>query len=92
MSNYDKNLTRALAILITEVDEFDVCFQAGTVVVRGQHLNPQNDDERAVLEILMADKEFGFAVSTLESLAKELRALQQVWVDAADELKLEAAA
>jgi len=40
----------------------------------------------------MADKEFGFAVSTLESLAKELRALQQVWVDAADELKLEAAA
>ena len=92
MSMHPTNLTRALAILTTEVDEFDVCFKAGSVIVRGQHLNPLVDEDRAVLAILMADKEFGFSVSTVENLARELRALQKVWCDAADELELEAAA
>ena len=92
MTNHDKNLTRALAILTTEVDEADVCFEAGSVIVRGQRLNPLIDDERSVLAILMADKEFGFSVSTVENLAKELRALQQVWFDTAKNLELEAAA
>lgn len=85
-------LATALAILTTEVDEADVTFKAGSVVVRGQSLDPQVDADRAVLAILMADKEFGFSVSTVENLAKELRALQKVWFDAADELKLRAAA
>ena len=92
MKNYDKNLTRALAILTTEVDEGDVRFEFGNVIVRGQSLDPQVDDDRAVLAILMADKEFGFAVSTVENLAKELRALQRVWFDAAKNLKQEVAA
>lgn len=92
MNVHPENLTRALAILTTEVDESHVCFKAGNVIVRGQSLDPQIDDDRAVLAILMADKEFGFSVSTVENLAKELRALQKVWFDAADELKLEAAA
>jgi hypothetical protein len=91
MSKYDKNLTRALTILTTEVDESHVCFKAGSVIVRGQHLNPLVDDDREVLAILMADKEFGFAVSTVENLARELRALQKVWFDAAGELEQEAA-
>ena len=85
-------LATALAILTTEVDEGDVTFKNGNVVVRGQRLDPQVDEDRAVLAILMADKEFGFSVTTVENLAKELRALQKVWFDAADELKLEAAA
>lgn len=92
MSNYDPNLTHALAILTTEVEERRIGFKAGSVIVRGQCLNPQNDDDRAVLAILMADKEFGFSVSTVENLAKELRELQKVWCDAADELELEAVA
>lgn len=88
MSEYNKNLTRALAILTTEVDESDVHFQAGNVIVRGQRLCLQNDDDRDVLAILMANPEFGFAVSTVENTAKELRELQKVWCDAANELKL----
>lgn len=85
-------LATALAILTTEVDEGDVAFKNGDVVVRGQRLDPQVAEDRAVLAILMADKEFGFSVTTVENLAKELRGLQKVWFDAADELKLRAAA
>ena len=87
-----ENLSRALAILTTEVDESHVCFKGGDVIVRGLRLNPQIDEDRAVLAILMADKEFGFSVSTVENLAKELRNLQKVWFDAADDLKLADAA
>lgn len=88
MNMKPENLTRALAILTTEVDETDVCFQAGCVVVRGQILCPQLDDDCEVLAILMANPEFGFAVSTIENLAKDLRGLQEVWSDAARKLKL----
>ncbi|PCJ06602.1 MAG: hypothetical protein COB16_12700 [Rhodobacteraceae bacterium] len=87
MSNYDKNLTRALAILATDVDECDVVFEAHSVVVRGQHLNPLVDDDCEVLAILMADKEFGFAVSAVERITEVLRAKQKVWRDAAANLK-----
>lgn len=85
-------LATALAILNTEVDECEVTFMAGSVVVRGVCLNPQIDEDRAVLAILMADKEFGFSVTTVENLAKELRALQKVWFKAGVELKLGVAA
>jgi hypothetical protein len=71
-----------------QLHESDVRFEAGYVIVRGQRLCLQNDDERDVLSILMANPEFGFAVSTVENTAKELRELQKVWCDAADELKL----
>lgn len=83
-----ENLTRALAILTTEVDECHVRFEAGYVIVRGQRLDLQIEDHREVLSILMANPEFGFAVSTVENTARELRELQKVWIDAADELKL----
>lgn len=83
-----ENLTRALAILTTEVDECDVRFEAGSVIVRGQRLDLQIEDHREVLSILMANPEFGFAVSTVENTASQLRELQKVWFDAAKELKL----
>ncbi|WBU61380.1 hypothetical protein [Paracoccus albus] len=85
-------LAMALAIMSTQIDECDVSFEAGSVVVRGQRLNPLIDEDRAVLAILIADKEFGFSVSTVEKLASELRDLQNVWFDAANQLKLGAAA
>lgn len=81
-------LTRALAILTTEVDESDIAFQGYCVIVRGQRFDPRYPEDQAVLAILMADKEFGFAVTGVEIMAKELRALQKVWFDAADELGL----
>lgn len=83
-----ENLTRALAILTTEVDECDVRFEYGDVIVRGQRLDLQVEDHREVLSILMANPEFGFAVSTVENTARELRELQKVWLGAAKELKL----
>lgn len=85
-------LAKALAILATRVYECDVSFDGGSVVVRGQRLNPKNDEDRAVLAILMADKEFDYFVSSVEDLASELRALQNVWFDAANQLKLGVAA
>lgn len=81
-------LTRALAILTTEVDESEIAFKDYDVIVRGQHFDPREPEDQAVLAILMADKEFGFAVSGVEIMAQELRALQRVWFDAADELGL----
>lgn len=83
-----ENLTRALAILTTEVDEGDVRFEAGYVIIRQQRLHPQVDDDCEVLSVLIANPEFGFAVSAIESMAKELRELQKIWLNAADELKL----
>ena len=79
-------LTRALAILTTEVDESDIAFQNFDLIVRGQHFDPRDPDDQAVLAILMADKEFGFAVSGIEIMAQELRALQKVWFAASKEL------
>lgn len=82
-------LTRALAILTTEVDESDIAFQGYDVIVRGQRFDPRDPEDRAVLAILMADKEFGFAVSGIEIMAKELRDLQQLWFAASEELGIE---
>tara|TARA_R110002073_G_C9244096_1_gene562022 strand:+ start:22 stop:300 length:279 start_codon:yes stop_codon:yes gene_type:complete len=77
MSNYDKNLQRALAILATHPDETDISFCSIRVSVAGQRLCPQDEDDREVLSILMASKEFGFAVSAIEVMAEELRKMQR---------------
>ncbi len=92
MANYDKNLTRALAILATHPDANDIAFQAGCVFVAGQKLHLQDEDDLEVLSILMTDKEHGFAVACVQETARELRAMQEVWCDAADDLELEVAA
>lgn len=84
-------LTCALAILTTEVDETSIAFQGGRVIVRGQCFDIREPEDQAVLAILMADKEFGFAVSSVENMAKDLRALQKTWVDAANALGLNGA-
>lgn len=81
-------LTLALAILTTELDESEIAFKGYEVIVRGQRFDPRVPEDQAVLAILMADKEFGFACSSVEIMVAELRALQKVWFDAADELGL----
>lgn len=81
-------LTLALAILTTEVDESEIAFQGYDIIVRGQRFDPRVPEDQAVLAILMADKEFGFACSAVEIIVAELRALQRVWCDAANELGL----
>ena len=81
-------LRRALAILTTEVDESHIAFKGYNVIVRGESFCTLDPEDCAVLAILMADKEFGFAVSGIEIMAKELRALQQVWCDASKEMGL----
>lgn len=92
MTHQNKNLQRALAILATHPDESDISFCSIDVMVAGQRLCPQDTDDREVLSILMASSEFGFAVSAIEVMAKQLREMQRVWCDAADALKLEVAA
>jgi hypothetical protein len=92
MSNYEKNSRRALAILATHPNEGDINFCSIDVTVAGQTLCPQGTDDREVLSILMESSEFGFAVSAIEVMAKELRQMQRVWCEAADALTLEAAA
>lgn len=87
-----ENLTRALAILRTQPDEFDVMLYAGTIYVRGQKLTLGEPDDAEVLSVLMADKEFGFAVSGFENASNTLRKMQMVWCDAATAMKKEAAA
>lgn len=92
MTNNQNNLHRALAILATHPDESDISFCSINVLVAGQKLCPQDPDDREVLSILMASSEFGFAVSAIEVMARQLREMQNVWCDAADELKSEVAA
>ncbi|MEJ6398504.1 hypothetical protein [Yoonia sp. 208BN28-4] len=92
MPYQDKNLQRALAILATHPDERDIAFQAGCVLVAKQKLSLQDEDDLEVLSILMTDKEHGFAVTRVEETARELREMQVIWMDAANVLKLDAAA
>lgn len=61
-------------------------------MVAGQKLCPQDPDDREVLSILMANSKFGFAVSAIELMARELREMQNVWCDAADDMQREVAA
>ncbi|AEI93361.1 hypothetical protein [Roseobacter litoralis] len=79
MTHQDKNLTRALAILATHPDQDDFTCRGNIISVRGQRLNLTLDDDRAVLEILMTNAEFGYAVTYWEMAAKELRNMQNAW-------------
>lgn len=92
MSHQSKNLHRALAILATEPNDGDIRFGINAVIVADQTLYLDDDDDREVLSILMANREFGFAVTLIEETAKALREMQRVWCDAAEALKLEVAA
>lgn len=79
MNDENKNLQRALAILATHPDETDISFCSIRVMVAGQKLCPQDPDDKEVLSILMASKEFGFAVSAIEVMAEELREMQRAY-------------
>lgn len=92
MTIQDKNLQRALTILATHPDETDISFCSIRVVIAGQKLCPQDADDREVLSILMASKEFGFAVSAIEVMAEELRDMQHDWCVAAEDMQREVAA
>jgi len=65
MPYQEKNLQRALAIFATHPDETDISFCSIRVMVAGQKLCPQDEDDREVLSILMASGEFGFADSAI---------------------------
>jgi len=86
-----ENLTRALAILTTEPDEWDIALKARYVCVAGQELEHGDEDDDQVLAILMSYKEFGFAVGAFEEASASLRAMQKVWLAAAEKMKQEAA-
>ncbi len=79
MNDENRNLQRALAILATHPDETDISFCSIRVMVAGQKLCPQDPDDKEVLSILMASKEFGFAVSAIEVMAEELREMQRAY-------------
>lgn len=87
-----ENLTRALAILTTEPDAAEVKCYGNMIEVAGQYLYLHDEDDLEVLSVLMVDKEFGFAVGSFEDAAATMREMQQVWFDAADTMKSEAAA
>lgn len=86
MTNYNKNLHRALAILATEPNDDDVRFGFNRVIVANQILDLENLDDHEVLSILMANREFGFAVTWVEKTAMKLRVMQEVWTDASHDL------
>lgn len=92
MAYKDQNLTRVLAILSTHPDETDIGFQAREMLVAGQKLHIQSEDDREVLSILMASKEFGFAVTAIEQVAAELREMQARWDHLAEAVTKEMAA
>jgi hypothetical protein len=89
MSHQDKNLRRALAILSTEPNDDDVRFGFNRVIVAYHDLDLDNPDDCEVLSILMANREFGFAVTWVEKTAKRLRDMQEVWSEAAHDLMFE---
>lgn len=91
MAKQNQNLTRALAILSSHPDEADIGFQAREMLVAGQKLCIQNEDNREVLSILMASKEFGFAVTAIEQVAAELREMQAQYEGLAQALAKEVA-
>lgn len=82
-----KNLKRAMAILTTEPDDYDIATGGRNVYVAGQKLSVENADDCEVLAVLMSNKEFGFAAGCFEDVTAKMRKLQQVWLDAANEMK-----
>lgn len=77
MANYDKNLTRALAILATHPDEFQYTFGFRRVSVAGQTFSLDDKDDDEVLSILAASRELGWALTELELMTKRLREMHQ---------------
>lgn len=77
MANYDKNLTRALAILATHPDEFQYTFGFRRLSVAGQTLTLDDKDDDEVLSILAASRELGWALTELELMTKRLRTMHQ---------------
>jgi|GEM_PF-3773342 len=92
MTNHNFNLQRALAILATHPEDYQVGFSSIDVLVAGQKLCIQDDNDREVLSILMASKEFGFAVSAIEQTAEELREMQRAYEGLAELLEKQVAA
>lgn len=92
MTNQNFKLQRALAILATHLEEHQIGFSSIDVLVAGQKLCLQDDNDREVLSILMASKEFGFAVSAVEETAEELREMQRAYDGLAELLEKQVAA
>jgi hypothetical protein len=92
MATYDSNVYRAHAILALHPDEYDISCRGRYVEIGNLQLDLQESNDREVLSVLMAAKEFGFAVGAFERVAKELREMQNAWLGAAKQIKQEVAA
>lgn len=73
------NVERALNILATEPEDCEIASRGIYIIVKGQSLCLQSPDDREVLEMLMAYKEFGFAAGFLEQAARTMREMQARW-------------
>lgn len=83
-----ENVTRALAILTTEPDANDIIVGGSGVNVAGQMLSIFHGDDMETLAVLMAQKEFGFAVGRAEKVARTMRRLQDKSFKAAKKLNI----
>lgn len=77
--NHERNLTRALEITRTNPSAHGVKIEHYRLDVGEVVLNLDNDDDRMVAAILMANDEYGFALSFINQTYEDLRRLQRQW-------------
>lgn len=71
----NENITRALSIIAAEPDESEIAFKGYHLLIAGQSFNTLCEENSDVLQTLMAYKEFGFFVGSMERTALRLRVL-----------------
>lgn len=77
--NHEKNLNRALEITRTNPGAHGVKIECTNLHIGDTVLNLDNDDDRMVAMILMANDEYGFALTFIEQTYDDLRRLQSKW-------------
>lgn len=77
--NHEANLTRALEITRANPSASGVKIEHHGLHVGDVLLNLDNDDDRMVAAILMANDEYGFALSFINQTYDDLRRLQRQW-------------
>jgi len=80
--------TTELALAIMATPSAEIRFEGRCIFAGGHLFDVEDDYDREVLSKLMASPEFGFAVSNIELVAKELRAMQAEWESVAVDLKV----
>lgn len=77
--NHEKNLTRALEITRTNPGAHGVKIEHYRLHVGDEVLNLNDDDDQMVAMILMANDEYGFALTFINETYGDLRRLQGQW-------------